>query len=160
MIGLLAALAAASSALAPWQDPQVTEMNRLPARALNVPCETEELAARIANGEAPVTESRWVMSLAGTWDFRWKRSPGRDWEKSGKISVPSCWQLQGDYDPPLYTAAAFPIAFDGTGDPMAEPPKDFTSYEYRNPVGLYTTHDAYMPGAGSYRLVFKVKGLL
>ena len=128
-----------AATLAPWQDPSVNSQNRLPARELVVPCETEDLAIGIARGEKRKTESRWVIDLNGEWDFKWKRESGRDWEKSAKIKVPSCWQLQGDYDPPLYVNATYPIAFDGSGDPMKEPPKEYTSYEYRNPVGLYTT---------------------
>ena len=107
-----------AAALAPWQDPAVNSQNRLPARELVVPCETEDLAIAIARGEKPKVESRWVIDLDGEWDFKWKREPSRDWEKSGKIKVPSCWQLQGDYDPPLYVNSDYPIAFDGSGDPI------------------------------------------
>ena len=128
-----------AAALAPWQDPSVNSRNRLPARELIVPCETEELAIAIARGEKKKTESKWVIDLNGEWDFKWKREPSRDWEKSAKIKVPGCWQLQGEYDPPLYVNTRYPLAFDGTGDPMKEPDKEYTSYEYRNPVGLYTT---------------------
>ena len=91
-----------AAALAPWQDPSVNSQNRLPARELLVPCETEDIAIGIARGEKRKTESRWIIDLNGEWDFKWKREPSRDWEKSAKIKVPGCWQLQGDYDPPLY----------------------------------------------------------
>ena len=128
-----------AAALAPWQDPSVNSINRLPARELIVPYETEALAIAAARGDKPKTESRWVIDLNGEWDFKWKREPSRDWEKSAKIKVPGCWQLQGDYDPPLYVNSKYPIAFDGSGDPMKEPKKEYTSYTYRNPVGLYTT---------------------
>ena len=138
MINITTALVLAA-ALAPWQDPSVNSQNRLPARELLVPCETEDIAIGIARGEKRKTESRWIIDLNGEWDFKWKREPSRDWEKSAKIKVPGCWQLQGDYDPPLYVNVKYPLAFDGSGDPMKEPPKEFTSYEYRNPVGLYTT---------------------
>ncbi len=52
--------------------------------------------------------------------------------------MPGCWQLQGAYDPPLYTSSPYPLRGWETGDPMVEPPKDFTSWKYRNPVGLYS----------------------
>ena len=129
----------AVAALAPWQDPSVNSFNRLPARELVVPCETEDLAIKVARGDVPADASMWVISLNGEWDFKWKREPSRDWEKSMKINVPGCWQLQGDFDPPLYSNSLYPLAFDGSGDPMKEPPKEFTSYSMRNPVGLYTT---------------------
>ena len=128
-----------AAALAPWEDASVTSINRLPARELIVPCETEDLAIAIARGEKPKTKSQWVIDLNGEWDFKWKREPSRDWEKSAKIKVPSCWQLQGEYDPPLYTNARYPIVMDAPRV-MAEPKdKSWTSYAYRNPVGLYTT---------------------
>ena len=136
-MGLIVAVLAV--ALAPWQNPQVNSLNRLPARARTFPAETSELALAIARGEKPRDASRWVKCLDGEWDFRWKRSPECDWEKTGKIVVPSCWQLQGDYDPPLYTAKLYPFAFDASGDPMGEPDKTYTSATYRNPVGLYRT---------------------
>ena len=128
-----------AAALAPWQDPQVNSMNRLPARAMSFPAETEQMAIDIAQWRKPKDASRWVISLDREWDFKWKRTPDREWEKEGKIKVPSCWQLQGEYDPPLYTNVKYPLAFDGSGDPMKEPPKEFTSFEHRNPVGLYRT---------------------
>ena len=128
-----------AAALAPWQDPSVNSINRLPARELLVPCETEDMAIKVARGDVPASASKWVISLNGEWDFKWKREPSRDWEKSAKIKVPGCWQMQGDFDPPLYSNSLYPLAFDGSGDPMKEPPKEFTSYSMRNPVGLYTT---------------------
>lgn len=129
----------AERTLAPWRDPTVFEINRLPTRAIAVPCESEELALEIARGEKPRTESKWLESLNGTWDFKWKHNiTVTEWEKSGEIAVPGCWQLQGDYDPALYTNIRYPIAGYVNGDPMTEPPKEFTSWKFRNPVGLYS----------------------
>ena len=101
-----AALSAAFvlSAAEPWEDPSVNEINRLPARAVTLPCETEDLAFEILQMQRPKGDSRWVMSLNGEWDFKWKSATAvPDWEKTAKILVPSCWQLQGEYDPALYT---------------------------------------------------------
>ena len=123
--------------LEPWRDPLVNSINRLPARAIAVPCENAERALAIAKG-AERTTSKWFSLLDGTWDFQWKREPSAAWEKSGKITVPGCWQLQGDYDPALYVCAGYPIAFSKTGDPMGEPKKHYTSTRFRNPVGLYS----------------------
>ena len=125
--------------LPPWRTPKVNSINRLPARAIAVPCESKDAALAIAKGEKPRTDSKWLTSLNGTWDFKWKHTidaPG--WEKTAKIAVPGCWQLQGDYDPALYTNQRFPIKDIGNGDPMSEPPKEFMSHYYRNPVGLYS----------------------
>ena len=122
-----------------WQDPTVFEKNRLPARAVVVPCESQAMALAIAKGEKPRTESKWLKSLNGTWDFKWKHTiDAADWEKTAKIAVPGCWQLQGEFDPALYTNSTYPIAGYKEGDPMQEPPKDYTSHYYRNPVGLYS----------------------
>ena len=136
---LVALAAMAASAKEPWRDPTVFERNRLPARAIAVPCESEATALAVAKGEMPRTDSKWLESLNGTWDFKWKHTiDAPEWEKSAKLAVPGCWQLQGEFDPALYVNSRFPIAGFKTGDPMVEPPKDFTSYYYRNPVGLYS----------------------
>ena len=123
----------------PWEDPAVNAINRLPARAISFPCETEKLATDIVQGDADMATSRWVQRLDGEWDFRWKRTPAVDWEKSAKIKVPGCWQLKGDYDPPLYANVMYPIAKDAPRVMTAPEDKSWTAYEYRNPVGLYTT---------------------
>ena len=128
----------ADAAKDPWRDPTVRSINRLPARAIAVPCESAKLALAIAKGEKARTESKWLQSLNGTWDFKWKGNIGEDWAKTGTIAVPSCWQLQGDYDPALYTNVTYPIAGEQVGDPTVEPPKHYTSFKYRTPVGLYT----------------------
>ncbi|MBP5285267.1 MAG: hypothetical protein ILO34_04075 [Kiritimatiellae bacterium] len=133
------ALAASSAfAVAPWKSPEVTSVNRLPARAIAVPCESAGMAMQIAMGRKERTESKWLESLNGVWNFKWKHTVDCDWEKSGTIAVPGCWQLQGEYDPPLYTNITYPIAVDVSGDPMGEPPAHFTSAHFRNPVGLYS----------------------
>ena len=123
----------------PWMDPTVFAINRLPARAIAVPCRTPEMALAISRGEKNISESAYILSLDGEWDFAWKHTiTASQWEKVAKISVPGCWQLQGDYDPPLYTNVQYPITGYADGNPMGDPPKDFTSFRYRNPVGLYS----------------------
>lgn len=136
----LAALGVVSvgSAKEPWRDPNVNSINRLEARCIMVPCESAEKALLIAKGEALRYESKYLKLLNGTWTFKWKHNVYEtNWEKSAKIEVPSCWQLQGDYDPPLYSNVPYPIAGFKEGDPMVEPKKEYTSHYYRNPVGLY-----------------------
>ena len=138
----LAALAAsaASRAVEPWEDPAVNSLNRLPARAISIPCEAEQLAFDILRMDRPKGDSRWVISLAGTWNFKWKRATSvPDWEKTASLLVPGCWQLQGDFDPPLYTNSRYPIAMDAPRVTKAPDDKSWTSYACRNPVALYTT---------------------
>ena len=67
----------------PWEDPHVNAINRLPARAVAVPCETEALALAPAKGEKPREASASLASLNGTWSFKWKSSPEKDWEQAG-----------------------------------------------------------------------------
>ncbi len=124
---------------APWRDPGVSSINRLPARAIAVPCESEALSLAIAKGEKCRTASKWLESLDGEWDFKWKHNvDAKGWEKTARIKVPGCWQLQGDYDPALYVNTRYPIAGFRIGDPMVDPPTHYTSFKYRNPVGLYS----------------------
>ena len=131
---------AAAFATEPWEDPAVNEINRLPARAISIPCESEQMAFDITQMERPKGDSRWIIPLSGEWDFKWKSATAvPDWEKVAKILVPGCWQLQGDYDPPLYSNQPYPIAKDAPRVTKEPADKSWTSYRYRNPVGLYTT---------------------
>lgn len=139
LLGIAALAAASAFAKEPWRDPTVSSINRLPARAIVVPCESEKTAVAVATGEKPRTASKWISCLNGTWDFKWKHNiEVADWEKEVQIAVPGCWQLQGDFDPALYTNVTYPIAGYNVGDPMLEPPPHYTSYKMRNPVGLYS----------------------
>ena len=131
---------AAVIASEPWEDASVNAINRLPARAISIPCEREDVAFDIAQMERPKGVSRWILPLNGEWDFRWKSATSvSDWEKMAKILVPGCWQLQGDYDPPLYTNVKYPIEKDAPRVTKEPADKTWTAYKYRNPVGLYTT---------------------
>ena len=137
-----AALFGSSAILAvePWEDPSVNSINRLPARGISIPCESEELALDIVQMRRAKGDSRWVIPLAGEWGFKWKSATAvPDWEKEAKILVPGCWQLQGEYDPALYTNVQYPIAMDAPRVTKEPEDKTWTSYKYRNPVGLYTT---------------------
>ncbi|MBR2838786.1 MAG: hypothetical protein IKE55_08390 [Kiritimatiellae bacterium] len=130
----------ASFAAEPWEDPAVNSANRLPSRTMSIPCETEDLAFNVLRMDKPKGESRWVIPLAGTWSFKWKSATSvAAWEKEASIAVPGCWQLQGDYDPPLYTNMRYPIAMDAPRVTKEPDDKSWTAYKYRNPVGLYTT---------------------
>ena len=142
MSGLLLASFTLSAAVAaePWEDPSVNAVNRLPARAVAIPCETEQLAFDIRQMNAPKSASRWVLPLAGEWDFKWKSATAvADWEKCARILVPGCWQLQGEYDPPLYSNNRYPIEKDAPRVTKEPADKAWTAFRYRNPVGLYTT---------------------
>ena len=117
-----------------WENPAVLGINKLPYHAtLQLP-------------------SKWkackeIMSLDGEWLFHWSRNPKErpadfykeDYDVSGwgKITVPGNWQTQG-YGTPIYININYPFVKDRPRV-TTEPPKDWTAYENRNPVGSYVT---------------------
>ena len=117
-----------------WENPAVLGINKLPYHAtLQLP-------------------SKWkackeIMSLDGEWLFHWSRNPEErpadfykeDYDVSGwgKIAVPGNWQTQG-YGTPIYININYPFVKDRPRV-TTEPPKDWTAYENRNPVGSYVT---------------------
>ena len=117
-----------------WENPAVLGINKLPYHAtLQLP-------------------SKWkackeIVSLDGEWLFHWSRNPEErpadfykeDYDVSGwgKITVPGNWQTQG-YGTPIYININYPFVKDRPRV-TTEPPKDWTAYENRNPVGSYVT---------------------
>ena len=89
--------------------------------------------------------SPWHRSLDGAWKFHWVKEPAErpvgfaqpSFDVSGwkEITVPSCWQVQG-YDTPVYVNQAYIFKRDWPRV-MGEPPKHFTTFAARNPVGSY-----------------------
>ena len=125
----------ASAQTRDWENPAVLGINKLPYHAtLQLP-------------------SKWkackeIVSLDGEWLFRWSRNPEEravdfyreDYDVSswGKIKVPGNWQTQG-YGTPIYTNIEYPFQRNRPSV-TSEPPKDWTAYENRNPVGQYVTY--------------------
>ena len=117
-----------------WENPAVLGINKLPYHAtLQLP-------------------SKWkackeIISLDGEWLFHWSRNPEEravdfyreDYDVSswGKIKVPGNWQTQG-YGTPIYTNIDYPFQRNRPSV-TSEPPRDWTAYENRNPVGQYVT---------------------
>lgn len=144
-----------------WENPYVTQIDRLPSRAVLTPFDTAEEALRNAALEIGRDRSPYIRVLDGTWKFGWAKRPEErakdfwkpDFDVSGwaDIAVPGCWQVQGDYDPPIYTNSRYPHA---NKPPyiMAEPPKDYTAFVYRNPVGSYR-RDFELPAAWQGRRI-------
>lgn len=117
-----------------WENPAVLGINKLPYHAtLQLPSKQKECKE--------------IISLDGLWLFHWSRNPEErpanfykeDYNVSqwDKISVPGNWQLQG-YGTPIYVNMSYPFAKDRPSV-TSEPPKDWTAYENRNPVGSYVT---------------------
>ena len=112
-----------------WEIPELTEINRLPARSHLFPYKSPEEARSY-----DPAKSDWVLSLNGEWDFQLFNSPseafaglGKVFPNQGKIQVPSNWTLQG-YDKPHYTNIEMPF--------KNKPP--YVPEE--NPTGLYKTN--------------------
>ena len=117
-----------------WENPSVLGINKLPYHV------TLQLPSR-------EKECKEIVSLDGQWLFHWSRNPEErpadfykeDYDVSqwGKITVPGNWQTQG-YGTPIYINIDYPFVKDRPRV-TAEPPKDWTAYENRNPVGSYVT---------------------
>ena len=121
-----------------WENPLVVQINREPVRATYTPYSDSRIAIEMGSSSRE-------MSLNGRWKFHWVPRPEErpvdfykpSFDVSGwdEILVPGQWETQG-YGTPLYVNIRYPFHRDPprvTG----EPPRDFTSYEERNPVGSY-----------------------
>ena len=117
-----------------WENPAVLGINKLPYHAtLQLPSKEKECKE--------------IVSLDGQWLFHWSRNPEErpvdfyreDYDVSqwGKITVPGNWQTQG-YGTPIYININYPFVRNRPSV-TSEPPKDWTAYENRNPVGSYVT---------------------
>ena len=123
-----------------WEDLAVIERNKEPAHCTLMPYSDIASAKSGRRNDSP-----WFMSLNGRWKFNWAGDPSKcprrfhevDYDVSGwdDITVPSNWQLQG-YGTPIYVNVPYPFAKDPP-KVTSTPPKDYTNYENRNPVGSY-----------------------
>ena len=114
-----------------WEDNHVLQINREPARAYFIPY-AEHKGDR-------------MVSLNGTWQFRWTKTPDErirdfyrtDYDASSwdKLAVPANWEVNG-YGTPIYISAGYPFKIDPPYV-MREPKKEWTTYEERNPTGQY-----------------------
>ena len=128
------ALQAQAQEIHDWENPAVLGINKLPYHA----------TLQLPSKEKACKE---IVSLDGQWLFRWSRNPEEravdfyreDYDVSqwGKITVPGNWQTQG-YGTPIYININYPFVKDRPRV-TSEPPKDWTAYENRNPVGQYVT---------------------
>ena len=117
-----------------WENPAVLSIHKLPYHA------TLQLPSR-------EKECKEIVSLDGQWLFHWSRKPEErpadfyredyDVNQWDKITVPGNWQTQG-FGTPIYTNIEYPFQRNRPSV-TSEPPKDWTAYENRNPVGSYVT---------------------
>ena len=123
-----------------WENLDVLQINRLAPRASFVPYGSFEAAVK-----GDVAACKNVESLNGQWKFHWSPDPQSrpvdfyrpdfkttDWNQ---IAVPGNWQTQG-FGTPLYVNVKYPFKMDPP-KVMSEPPKEYTNYKERNPVGSY-----------------------
>ena len=115
---------------APWQNPAINQINKVPAHAHFIP---------YANVEQAQSDEKWqstlIQSLNGMWKFNLAQNPSErpywffkddfDTRKWKEIKVPANWELEG-YDYPIYVNVKYPHA--------ATPPLIQENY---NPVGSY-----------------------
>jgi beta-galactosidase len=122
-----------SGPIEPWKDPQVSGLNRMPAKATSVSYANIENAI-----QADRSESTRMMSLNGDWKFNWSPVPvlapsgfyevDFNSKKWNTIPVPSNWEMHG-YGTAIYTNIRYP--FKPVDPPL--PPED------DNPTGCYLT---------------------
>lgn len=134
LFALLCSAMAFAQSVNDWENPDVIGINKEAYHAtLTLPSQ------RYDCGEC--------TSLDGVWKFHWYPRPeqrilnfyenGFDVSGWDDIVVPGEWQLQG-YGIPIYTNWTLPFK---KNQPlvMTEPPKDWFTYENRNPTGQYVT---------------------
>jgi len=156
MAGGLMASASAASLPPEIEDPQCLGINKEPWHATLMPYANMQ-EALVANRHA----SSFCRSLNGPWKFNWVKRPELrpvdfykpDFDVSGwkEIPVPSNWQVLG-YGTPYYKNLGYIFKKDFP-HVMSEPPKDWTAYDERNPVGSYR-REFEVPASWNDRRVF------
>ena len=122
------------------ENEQVLGINKEPYHATLMPYKNRAEALA-----ADRRASSWARSLNGNWQFHWVPRPEErpvdfykpDFDVSSwkTISVPSNMEIQG-YGTPIYTNFTYPFKKDWPRV-TDEPPKIYTTYKERDPVGSY-----------------------
>ena len=131
-----------------WQDMSRMSLGREETRASFAPFESPAAALDIL----PWKSSRQICLDSDTaWKFKWSKSPAfrpvgfelpeYDVSKWETIKVPCSWQAygangKGGWGTALYTNVGYPFAVNPPRV-MDDPPRHFTNYDARNPVGSY-----------------------
>lgn len=137
-----------------WQSPEQLSYNKLQPRANFASFATVEEARKFLP-----ENSSYRMSLDGEWKFHFSKNPDErpvDFYKTSystqnwdNIKVPGSWNLQGlqkdgslKYGVPIYVNQWVIFKYNIAVDDwrlgvMREPPKNYTTYKYRNEVGSY-----------------------
>ncbi len=125
-----------------WENEELFAINKEPGRVFSVP---HEGGVNLSNPQTDWRKSERVHLLNGTWKFNYVKRPEErpkdffkpdfDTSKWKDIEVPGNWQTQG-FGKPIYVNQTYPFKRDYPRI-MGEPNKDWTAFEYRNPVGSY-----------------------
>jgi beta-galactosidase len=138
------------------ENPELLGINKEAAHATLMPYAnlTEALAAKRHS-------SPFCTTLNGMWKFNWVSwpqmrpvdfyKPSFDVTSWKEIPVPSNWQVLG-YGTPYYRNLGYILKKDFPRV-MSMPPKNFTAYEERNPVGSYR-RDFELPADWNGRKIF------
>jgi len=139
-----------------WENPHVIGVNKEDGHSTLMPFPDEKTALSGRRENSP-----FFRSLNGKWRFRWVPNPAERpvgfhepaFDVSGwdEIPVPANWQLHG-YGVPISTNIKHPFKVDPPRV-TSDPPRDFTSYAMRNPVGSYRRTFT-IPAAWSGREIF------
>ncbi len=148
MFAPCAAALAAQPTGTEWKEPENLSFGREERRAAFSSFDTLESALKIL----PEFSERTISLDSETaWKFKWSPDPASRpvgfekpaYDVSGweTIKVPCSWQAygangKGGWGTALYVNQTYPFKRDQP-DVMGEPPKDWTSYAARNPVGSY-----------------------
>ncbi|MFN2457537.1 MAG: glycoside hydrolase family 2 TIM barrel-domain containing protein [Chitinophagaceae bacterium] len=97
-----------------WENPAVFKINTEPAHSTLMPYQDIASAKNFDK-----KKSSFYKSLKGTWKFKWLKTPllvpGNFYNQNystatwDNISVPGNWQLQGNYDRPIFTNIKHPF---------------------------------------------------
>lgn len=131
-----------------WENPDINGINKEKPHAYSF----------LFEGKA---NNSLIQSLNGIWKFKWSPDPesrpidfykeNYSTENWDDILVPGNWELQG-FGTPIYTNIAYPFKRDPP-KVTSEPPKHFTSFLQRDPVGSYYTTFS-IPDSWSNKQVF------
>ena len=131
-----------------WQDLSRMSLGREKTRAAFAPFADERAALEILPWK---TDRQICLDSDTAWKFKWVKEPSLrpvgfemlDYDVSGweTIKVPCSWQAygangKGGWGTALYTNVRYPFKMNPPYV-MDEPPKNFTNYDARNPVGSY-----------------------
>ena len=137
-----------------WQAPGELGYNKLPARALFSSFSSVDEARKVLPEYA-----KDYLSLDGEWRFHFSKNPderpkdfftrGYDDSRWERLQVPVSWNMAGiqkdgtlKYGVPIYVNQWVIFKYniepgDWKKGVMREPPKNYTTYEYRNEVGSF-----------------------